>query len=150
MSYSIPNNVSTSRHEYPGLGLPLRHDGRGGSGSYPIGGHDNCYGSASDIISVRELAMMNVMEKLTDKEDWHKKVFDDNIVAKWRDKALAIPDKQYWDLATRAKRQLWIQGHDEPQIDDSRSGFVRKLEHIMDEPTFEAVSICYYYVHASH
>lgn len=43
--------------------------------------------------------MMHVMDRLTDKVDWHKKVFDDKIVAKWRAEALAYPDEVLWVLA---------------------------------------------------
>ena len=138
MSSSTPSHASVLTHKYPGLGLPLRHYGRGNSDSYPIGAHTNCYGSASDIISVREIAMMDVMEKLTDKKDWNKKVFDDVIVDKWRNEALTIPDKHFWDLATRAKRQIWFQENDEFEL-------ACKLEHIMDEPTFWTVSSCNHY-----
>jgi hypothetical protein len=82
--------------KYPGLGLPLRHNKKPATGSYPIGS----YGAESDILPVREVAMMSVMDLLTDKENWHKKVFDEKIVAKWRDEALAIPDLDLWNIAT--------------------------------------------------
>ena len=32
---------------------------------------------------------MAIMDKITDKPDWDKKVFDDTIVQKWRQEALA-------------------------------------------------------------
>lgn len=67
--------------EYPGLGLPLRYYDRRGE-RYPIGAHYNFAAFCSDIIAVREVAMMYVMDRLTDKADWHKKVFDDAIVSK--------------------------------------------------------------------
>jgi len=142
MSSSTSNHASVPKHKYPGLGLPVRYYGRGDSDSYPIGAHSECYGSVSDIISVREVAMMDVMEKLTDKKDWNKKVFDDKIVDKWRDEALTIPDKHFWDLATRAKRRIWVQGNDESEVYDDQFELACKLEHIMDEPTFWTVSRC--------
>ena len=40
------------------------------------------------ILTVRELNMMAIMDKITDKPDWDKKVFDDTIVQKWRQEAL--------------------------------------------------------------
>jgi hypothetical protein len=43
--------------------------------------------------------MMHIMDRLTDKVDWHKKVFDEKIVAKWRAEALAYPDKALWVIA---------------------------------------------------
>ena len=33
--------------------------------------------------------MMAIMDKITDKPDWDRKVFDDTIVHKWRQEALA-------------------------------------------------------------
>jgi len=44
--------------------------------------------------------MMDVMEKLTDKAQWNKKVFDDEIVEKWKKEALATPKKQLYSIAT--------------------------------------------------
>lgn len=32
--------------------------------------------------------MMAIMDKITDKSDWDKKIFDENIVQKWRQEAL--------------------------------------------------------------
>jgi hypothetical protein len=49
--------------------------------------------------------MMSVMNTLTDKKDWHKKVFDEKIVAKWREEAIAIPDDYFWDLAEAEERE---------------------------------------------
>jgi hypothetical protein len=69
---------SKSGLQYPGLGLPLRYDKHEGD-AFPMGAHGSCYGGPSDMVSVRELAMMGIMDQLTDKADWHKKVFDDEV-----------------------------------------------------------------------
>lgn len=45
----------------------------------------------SPRLTAREVAMLGVMNALTDKPDWHKKVFDDEIVGRWKEEALAIP-----------------------------------------------------------
>lgn len=45
-----------------------------------------------------DIFQMDVMGKLTDKPDWHKKIFDDAIVEKWRTEALAIPDDDFYKL----------------------------------------------------
>jgi hypothetical protein len=47
--------------------------------------------------------MMIIMDRLMDKEDWHKKVFDDEIVSKWRKEALEYPDNSLWQQATGGK-----------------------------------------------
>ncbi|KAI4940146.1 uncharacterized protein J4E92_001434 [Alternaria infectoria] len=123
---------------YPGLGLPLRHWEQTNYGFYPIGSHPNAYGSESDIIPVRELAVMDVLEKLTDKPDWHKKIFDDEIVAKWRKEALAIPDGRFWHLATAGMRQYWTDDEDRLELHNGRGSC--PLENILDEATFDTVS----------
>lgn len=43
---------------------------------------------SGNILTVRELNMMAIMDKITDKPDWDRKVFDDTIVQKWRQEAL--------------------------------------------------------------
>ncbi|KAF4965724.1 hypothetical protein FSARC_6507 [Fusarium sarcochroum] len=87
---------------YPGLGLNLRYDSQNQNGRpndeiYPIAAHPNCYGADSDMLPVREVAMMIVMDRLTDKPDWHLKVFDDTITEKWIQEGLQIPDKSLWE-----------------------------------------------------
>ncbi|KAF2872638.1 hypothetical protein BDV95DRAFT_491920 [Massariosphaeria phaeospora] len=94
--------------DYPGLGLPLR-DSRDNNSSatelYPIGAHNSCRGATCEPLPVRELAMMHIMECFTDREDWHEAIFDDQVVAKWREEVLAIPDRKLWDIAIRGKLQ---------------------------------------------
>ena len=40
---------------------------------------------------VREVAMMKVMDEFTDRPDWHRQIFDDEVAAKWAAEALEIP-----------------------------------------------------------
>jgi hypothetical protein len=47
--------------------------------------------------------MMLIMDALTDKPDWHTKVFDDAIVAKWHDEALGLSDEALWTQITGDK-----------------------------------------------
>ncbi|KAM0335022.1 hypothetical protein ACHAQA_000056 [Verticillium albo-atrum] len=42
-----------------------------------------------EIVTVRERAMMRLMDAITDKPDWHVKVFDDSITSKWHTEAAA-------------------------------------------------------------
>jgi hypothetical protein len=101
-------DIAQKKYKYPGLGHPLR-GGANGYG-YPTGGTRED-GTESDLIYVRELAMMDVMDKLTDKPDWHKKVFDGVIVEKWKKEALAIPDDMLYKLSTAGKSS-WGDGED--------------------------------------
>ena len=88
-----------SPHSYPGLGLNLRHHDQDGRDDeiYPIGIHPECYGADSEMLLVREVAMMIVMDRLTDKPDWYVKVFDDAIAEKWIEEGLALPVEPLYD-----------------------------------------------------
>lgn len=124
--------------KYPGLGFPLRHNPQENNGHYPIGAHGSCYGSHSDMLPIRELAMMAIMDRLTDKEDWHKKVFNDGIVSKWREEALAIPDDEFNRLATGYKEQWWENGKLTMGPDNGAEHIV-SLEGVVTEKTFNVV-----------
>ncbi len=54
-------------------------------------------------MTARELAMLNVMDDLTDVPDWHVKVFNDDVVEKWCAESIAMPlmrlKAQNWCLA---------------------------------------------------
>jgi hypothetical protein len=69
-------SVSMRAECYLGLDLPLRHDheDRYNEYYYLIGAYSNNRGSLSKLFFVRELAMMHLIDKLTDKPDWHEKV----------------------------------------------------------------------------
>ncbi|KAH8891423.1 hypothetical protein GQ53DRAFT_746540 [Thozetella sp. PMI_491] len=87
-----------SEPSYPGLGLPLTYCPDPSSEPYhPMGVSPYVDGATSVMLQVREVSMMVIMETLTDKPQWHTKIFDDAIVAKWRDEALSIPDVALWD-----------------------------------------------------
>lgn len=133
-------DISPSRLEYPGLGLPLRFNNEDGRFFYPHGAHANCRNSTSDLVAVREVAMMNIMEKLTDKVDWHKKVFDDEIVAKWRQEALAVPNNVYWRMATGAKIQQWPDDNNGAiDFPENYQRWLPELEGIMNTTSFDSV-----------
>ncbi|KAJ9136822.1 Protein of unknown function DUF4246 [Pleurostoma richardsiae] len=79
----------------PGFGKPVnfemdRTPGRRGD----MGGERFAHG-VNDFrgprLTVREAAMLRLMDALTDKPNWHVKVFDDAIVAKWHAEATAMP-----------------------------------------------------------
>lgn len=114
---------------YPGLGLPLRHYPRQDK-FYPLGLHTDCDNSHSSLLPVREVAMMNIMEQLTDKENWHKLIFNDEIVNQWRKEALEQPNRVYWKQATDNK------GAD--AVDN-----VQRPPGIMDIATFDYVCLVF-------
>lgn len=43
--------------------------------------------------------MMAVMDRLTDKPEWNRKVFDPEIVRKWKIEAMAVPDAEWMNIA---------------------------------------------------
>jgi len=83
--------------QYPGVGLPLRHflqiPKEEGETFFRMGAHKTCVGAETPMLPFREVAMLLLMDRLTDKPNWHEKVFDDAIVAKWRQEALTQPEE---------------------------------------------------------
>lgn len=125
-----------AKQDYPGLGLDLRFVPKDDRGFHPIGAHGSCRASNSDVLPVRELAMMSVMDRLTDKPDWHKKVFDEGILSKWRQEAMTIPDEQFHILATRGKSHYWdTEGNTRLGDPD-----IPVLKGVMTENSFNCVS----------
>ncbi|KAF6235510.1 hypothetical protein HO173_006193 [Letharia columbiana] len=73
--------MEAERAKLPGFGLPVNYR----SDKYFPNAVLHWSGT---ILTVRELNMMAIMDKITDKPDWDQKVFDDTIVQKWRQEAL--------------------------------------------------------------
>jgi hypothetical protein len=50
-------------------------------------------------VTARELSMLELMNALTDKPNWNKKIFDDSIIDNWRAEALQKPliSEKAWD-----------------------------------------------------
>ncbi len=89
-----PNGVAGP--SYPGLGLDLCHERH----DYPryrssvvgmLGESDE-----SEILFVREVAMMIFMDRITDKPGWHEKVFDEGIAKRWVKEALETDPELFW------------------------------------------------------
>lgn len=126
--------------KYPGLGLPLRHGMHRGNiqpderkSYYPIGAHHSCGCSLSDPLPIREVAMMSFMDTLTDKEEWHKKVFDEEIVAKWHEEARQIPDQHFRDMVgdgDKLGEHVNMSGNPAKILDDNAFEYVSYV----DEP----------------
>lgn len=93
-------------HKYPGIDLGLRETWA--DGTYEIGAHPECPGSAADLLQVREVAMMTLMDRLTDKPDWTEKIKDGQIVAKWREEAMTPECEKTLPVRNPAKRTRLI------------------------------------------
>ncbi|CAI6334731.1 unnamed protein product [Periconia digitata] len=119
----------TDRPKYPGLGLPLRQMPEGES--YAMGASIKCDGAISMMVSVRELAMMVIMDQLSDKVDWHKKVFDEKIVYEWQTEAIAVPDI-HWERLAMGGENVYSRNDE----DDSATP---ELKGIIDRETFETI-----------
>ncbi|KFA54266.1 hypothetical protein S40293_07830 [Stachybotrys chartarum IBT 40293] len=94
--------------QYPGLSLALRYfdpsDQLSTAGAiYPMGISADCWGSQSEMLLVREAAMMIVMDQLSEKPLWYEKVHDNSIADKWIEEGLAIPVQPLYDTITRGK-----------------------------------------------
>lgn len=66
---------------WPGFGLPIDY---GDANRFAHGVND----FHADRLVVREIAMLQVMDAVTDKPSWQQKILDDTIVKKWREEAL--------------------------------------------------------------
>ncbi|KAE8453577.1 hypothetical protein EG329_010438 [Mollisiaceae sp. DMI_Dod_QoI] len=91
-------STECSRFKLPGLNLPINwtpdteRNIREAPKLFPcaLSDVDVSDGAISlPLTTLREFTMLQVMNHLTDKPDWHKKVFDENIAQKWKDEAMA-------------------------------------------------------------
>lgn len=90
-------------NRYPGHHLDLRYVPDHRDAQYPIGAHQSCPGASSDVLQVREVFMMLLMDTLTDKPGWEKKIFDDEITAKWRKEAEEMDQGPWYHEVTEGK-----------------------------------------------
>jgi hypothetical protein len=86
--------------------------------AYPLGMHPNCERAKSDMIYVREVAMMMVMDRLMDKPGWEQKVFDEEIAGKWIEEALALPDDLFLGDGLPAEKAWEDIDEDEDEDED--------------------------------
>ncbi|KAL1643050.1 hypothetical protein SLS58_005019 [Diplodia intermedia] len=96
------------RLQLPGVGLPIGHKPDGPTFCSAV------LGWSPQPSTVRERSMLAVMNALTDKPDWERKVFDDTVVARWRTEAVyAPPPLSSWSQWTFTTRQ----GFDDAMFD---------------------------------
>ena len=74
--------MDSSSIKRPGFGLPLNEEGP--PDRFPNALVDD----GATVITVRERTIMALIDSITDKLAWDRKVFDESIVQKWRQEAL--------------------------------------------------------------
>lgn len=76
----------------------------------------------NDRLVVREIAMLALMDAITEKPRWQEKIFDETIVEKWRAEATAMPliSPMAWDWCVRELR--------DKTVFLSEHGFIKTLE----------------------
>ncbi|GLB35536.1 putative protein of unknown function (DUF4246) [Lyophyllum shimeji] len=98
-SNAAQGESSASRFRLPGFGLPLNFTPRlkDGDGRVlfrnALDGKDLLDGVAQlPLTTLREFTMLQFMNYITDKPEWHRKVFDETITSKWKAEALSEDD----------------------------------------------------------
>ena len=76
--------MDPERIKLPGFGLPLNHEIK----SFPCAVLD----WLGEPLTVRELNMIKLMNQITDKPGWDRKILDDTITEKWRQEARDAED----------------------------------------------------------
>ncbi|GME29036.1 uncharacterized protein LTHEOB_9410 [Neofusicoccum parvum] len=94
---------SNTRITLPGFGLPvdtlLDWSRENNSERFP---HAIADFFASDGVTVRERRMLDFITLITDKPEWHRKVFDDQIVSKWKSEACRYDQTSQDDFLSNA------------------------------------------------
>lgn len=78
--------ASGKQRKFPGFGLGVEYQP---SQCFPLA-VDQSWQSYG--VSLREQRMLEFIDKITDKPSWEEKVFDEEIVAKWRKEADVRPE----------------------------------------------------------
>ncbi|KAK1751543.1 hypothetical protein QBC47DRAFT_454790 [Echria macrotheca] len=76
-------------------------------GEYNSGFRTDYWNAHSDMILVREVAMMQVMETITDKPDWHINIFDHETAMQWEQEALDRSNNHYWRTCSNFHDRCW-------------------------------------------
>lgn len=106
-------STTKTTKQFPGLGLPIDHGGKNVT-TFPL-----AVGYCPWIskgVTLREQRMLDFISHITDKPDWESKVFDDEIVSRWRAEADVRPEALEGDVQlstqmfdfVRALLKSWI------------------------------------------
>jgi hypothetical protein len=85
--------AASTTKQFPGFGLPVDHEG---SDCFPLAIGTTPWASMG--VTLREKRMLDFINKITDKPDWEVKVFDEDIVARWRAEADVRPEELEGDV----------------------------------------------------
>ena len=87
--------ATSTTKQFPGLGLPIDHEGKGLT-IFPLAIGDQPW--TSNGVTLREQRMLDFISQITDKPDWEVKVFDEDIVSRWRAEADSRPEELDGDV----------------------------------------------------
>ncbi|KAF7546094.1 hypothetical protein G7Z17_g8672 [Cylindrodendrum hubeiense] len=76
----------------PGFGLPLTYLPKG---NFPTLVGVSGEGWTASTLTIREVCMLKLMEDITNKPEWWRKVNDPEIVTKWKKEAVEMPWSEY-------------------------------------------------------
>lgn len=76
----------------PGFGLPINHSLQWGEG-FPNAIMD----WSAEALTLRELSMLHLINEITDKPDWERKVFDASLIEKWGQEAMDTASLDFTD-----------------------------------------------------
>jgi hypothetical protein len=94
-----PAAVNDADHvKLPGFGLPRKSGWGRNDSKFPHALEMEGRGKLSKGVFLRERRMLEFMGSITDKPEWERKVFDEEIVAKWRAEAKAMPTVEDGDI----------------------------------------------------
>lgn len=92
----------------PGFGLPLRNNA---DESWPKNRFPTLLLEEwrAATLTIREVFMLWVVEQITNKPNWHTKVFDDEILAKWKAELEEAPWKEAtgFEQGGPCSEQMW-------------------------------------------
>jgi hypothetical protein len=104
---------SVDKIALPGIGLPLKQES-----PLPFEGQDGNWRDVALPLTVRERIMIAIMAVLKDKPDWERKVFDETIVARWRQESVAgnsVAQVQAEDATTEHDQDQQTESEDATQ-----------------------------------
>lgn len=83
--------------------------------------------------------MMGIMDMLTDKEDWYKKVFIGSIVEKWREEVMTIPDEDLMAAAAAPSSDWYRASQVDLDAEDRPGAAATRVKGIMSRGAFDYV-----------